>query len=368
MIFGCVNERMCMKYEMLREKVSIILPVYNAERYIENVLDDLLAQTYDEIEIIVIDDGSTDNSWEKINQYIHDARIKAFKVENAGASRARNIGLGYAQGKYIRFVDADDRLPNHSIQRLVEVYEQNPDVDLVIGNYTYVSNKSCFTGDLFEEGAISQKDFIKDFMRYAKSYYFGVPWNKLYKREIIEKENICFCENLSWCEDFLFNLEYYKRCKTIYRINVEGGIYCYWQREDSITSQLSKWPEEKVQEIETLRYENAIKLCEQCGMGEEFRLEWKYSALYATLSDLAKQRKYHEFCTLLKDKEVETYIKQKQTDLDMKVWKYIRKSVDKKRYFLLFFFFIIKGWTAERLAAYMPKLLERIRKKFPKRV
>ena len=100
--------------------VSIIIPVYNAEHYLEDILNDLILQTYQKIEIIIINDGSKDGSADIIREYARkDNRIQYVLTENGGPSRARNLGLSIAQGDYIRFIDADDRLPLNSIQNMV---------------------------------------------------------------------------------------------------------------------------------------------------------------------------------------------------------------------------------------------------------
>ena len=106
---------------MQSKKISIIVPLYNAEKYIEQTIEDLITQTYQNIEIIMINDGSVDKSEDIVRKYAReDDRIKVISIENQGPSKARNVGLDLATGDYIRFVDADDRIPRDSIEQQSE--------------------------------------------------------------------------------------------------------------------------------------------------------------------------------------------------------------------------------------------------------
>ena len=105
---------------MEKEKISIIIPVYNAESYIADILEELIKQTYSNLQIIAVDDGSTDKSRDIIESFMQkDKRVCLIASENRGPSSARNIGLEHADGEYIRFIDADDRLPEDSMEKLI---------------------------------------------------------------------------------------------------------------------------------------------------------------------------------------------------------------------------------------------------------
>ena len=124
------------------KKISIIIPVYNVEQYIKNCLESVINQTYDNWEIILIDDGSTDNSkaiYENIA--IKNDKIKIFKQTNKGVSAARNLGIEKAQGDYIVFLDADDWIEKKFLERMLEVIE-NEDADIVQCNFYYANNRS----------------------------------------------------------------------------------------------------------------------------------------------------------------------------------------------------------------------------------
>ena len=207
--------------EVINERISVVLPVYNAEKYIRDALVDLTNQLYRDIEIIVIDDGSTDGSASIIQDFKeNDDRIQFIHTKNGGPSKARNLALEIAKGKYIRFIDADDRIPNDSMSNLINAYRENTDIDLVIGNFMTDIKNGYFTGSELQNENVDSKRFAEIFLDYLKSFYFGVPWNKLYKREIIEKYHIRFNEEIDWCEDFLFNVEYFSKCKRMYILNL----------------------------------------------------------------------------------------------------------------------------------------------------
>ena len=119
------------------KKISIIIPVYNVEQYIKNCLESVINQTYDNWEIILIDDGSTDNS----KAIYENIAIKKFKQTNKGVSAARNLGIEKAQGDYIVFLDADDWIEKNFLERMLEVIE-NEDADIVQCNFYYANNRS----------------------------------------------------------------------------------------------------------------------------------------------------------------------------------------------------------------------------------
>ena len=113
-------------------KFSIIVPVYNVEKYLEDCLDSILKQTYDDFEVIVVNDGSTDNSQKVIDNYAkRDNRIKAFKKKNGGVSDARNYGISKAKGEYFIFVDSDDTINDKLLEKLDKEIKKYDEIDLI---------------------------------------------------------------------------------------------------------------------------------------------------------------------------------------------------------------------------------------------
>ncbi len=337
--------------KVIETTVSIVIPVYNAEHYLEELLSDLISQTYQNIEIIIIDDGSKDRSAEIIQGFARkDKRIQYLLTENGGPSRARNLGLDKAQGEYIRFIDADDRLPLDSIQNMVDAIERNVEADIVIGNYRIDRQKEYFIGKEIKEGLLASKVFAELFIKHMKTFYFGVPWNKLYKREIIEKHQLRFNESVSWCEDVFFNIEYYSKCSKMYILNEPDGVYTYCTRDSGITSGISKKSIEEIDEIEALRYQYMKKYSGLYGMQDFFELEWKHSELLEHLIVLTRyfrndslRVKYEKFKEYLKAEDTLVYLCAKYEETQNKVWKVLEEGCRKNNHNKSFCYFLFKG-------------------------
>lgn len=349
--------------ELINGTISVIIPAYNAEKFIQDVLDDLTEQLYQDMEIVVIDDGSTDKSAKKIQKIAQkDKRIQFIHTENGGPSKARNLALDIAKGEYIRFIDADDRIPQDSMSNLVNIYKDNSDIDLVIGNYLMDNGTGYFTGRELPNEKVDSKSFAEIFVDHMKSFYFGVPWNKLYKREIIEKYHIRFNEEIDWCEDFLFNVEYYSKCKEIYFLNLSQGVYHYCTHDTGITANVSKKRIEEFEYIETLRYEKMQEYCKQFGLLEEFELVWKYSELYERLSTITKYfrndhiwTKFNKFKQCLNEEDAYLYICRKWNKTNFKVWYLLKEAIETNKYLKVFMYFIIKGIYNKHLCRLLPR-------------
>lgn len=353
---------------MKNELVSIIMPVYNAGEYLKLIFQDILNQTYQMFELIVINDGSTDNSWEIIQSFMRrDARVSVINVENGGPSKARNIGLQKAKGTYIRFVDADDRLPIESISKMVEWMTFEADIDLVIGNYRCMPEHNYFKGDEFNNMILEPKDFANCFVKNMKAFYYGVTWNKLYKREIIQSNNLLFEESMDWCEDLCFNLDYYANCKKICMCSSQDGIYTYCSRETSITSGLSKRASAELGKVDRICYEKASTYCAPLGLERTVQIEWKYYNLYYQLSEIIlrkEKHKYKAFKALLCRKDVVEYIEYKHNESQM--WKFFYFVIDKKAYMIAYMLFWLKGVMVSRFGRFVPRMKEWLHKFLPK--
>ena len=177
---------------------SIIVPVYKTEQYLEKCIQSILEQNYNNFELILVDDGSPDRCPQICDAYQkRDDRIKVFHKTNGGVSSARNLGLKVATGKYIWFVDSDDYIEKFSLQQLYENQKEQL-ADMYIFN----------NGSIHELSSADINDFFK---KYYFTYVVGFgPWNKIYKREIIMSNSLCFDTEETIGEDLLFNIDYYK--------------------------------------------------------------------------------------------------------------------------------------------------------------
>lgn len=203
-------------------KISIIVPVYNAKDYISKCLDSLVNQTLDDIEIIVVDDGSTDGSDKILKKYFSD-KVKVITQKNAGVAVARNTGLKIAKGEYIAYVDSDDWVELDMFEKMYNKAIQN-DYDAVMCDFWYIDDNKKWDGILTNNDDILTLKQKKDFM----IKMFPVIWNKIYKRSKIGKFKF---KDGVWAED----VEYlYRIMPSIDSIGiVNEKYYYYYQREKS---------------------------------------------------------------------------------------------------------------------------------------
>lgn len=207
--------------------VSIILPVYNCEKYIGEAVESVLGQSASDWELIIVNDGSSDNSGEICQEFAsRDSRITYIEQENKGVSAARNAGIGKARGKYVLFLDGDDKLFPNAVETLIG---SAADVDLVVFGIQQSNGKAlCAVEE--EKCYENVTDTGRDIGRlYANSFY-NSPCNKLYLRDRITS---LFDRSCSHGEDLLFNLGYYENCGRIraiprllyyYRESMEGSL------------------------------------------------------------------------------------------------------------------------------------------------
>lgn len=216
--------------------VSIIAPVYNAESYLTRCIDSILRQEYKNFELLLIDDGSTDQSGKMCDDYAkRDIRIRVYHRENSGVSASRNFALGLCQGSYIQFLDSDDWITTDSTKLLVRSALETK-CDLVIADfYRVVGERVSQKGDIEEDVILTREQFAEHMMENPADFYYGVLWNKLYRRDIIEENQIRMDPAISWCEDFLFNLEYIRHADTFYAL--QAPVYYYFKRKGSLVSQ-----------------------------------------------------------------------------------------------------------------------------------
>lgn len=194
--------------------ISVVIPVWNGEKYLEKCLTSILTQDVKDLEIIVVDDGSTDGTWPVLTRMAgQDSRIRPIHQENGGASVARNTGLEHCRGVYVRFVDADDVVPEGSFAALL-ASAQAHDSDLVLAAYTEVLAGSRSLRCLNKKDeAIGQEEFLRRLEKLANSFYYGVLWNKLFRGDIIREHKPRFTPGLHWGEDFVFVMDYLAHCR-----------------------------------------------------------------------------------------------------------------------------------------------------------
>ncbi len=200
-------------------RLSVIVPIYNAEQYLPNCIESIIAVPSADMEVLLVNDGSTDSSGDMCEEYAgKDNRLHVFHKENGGVSSARNYGLRQARGEWVAFVDADD-FPTTSLLTCVPSKES----DLVCFNWQYKTGETeneqlqdaCFQGE-------AKRNFLNC---HLVDFVFRTPWAKLFRRSIISDHHIRFDERFRLGEDTLFMLDYLSHCKTIKTKNDVGYVY-----------------------------------------------------------------------------------------------------------------------------------------------
>ena len=215
--------------------VSIIIPIYNGQKTLERCLASIRHQSFSDFEVIMVNDGSQDHSREICLKYQKmDSRFRLLDKENTGVSDSRNQGILQARGTYIQFADCDDWLAKYAVDKLVGA-AKGTGADMVIAHFYRVLGKKIYSkGHIKQEGLLSREQFAEEMMKAPANFYYGVLWNKLFRKEIIQKQHVTCPVDLSWCEDFLFNLNYLKSAKTVYALPIP--VYYYVKNKGSLVS------------------------------------------------------------------------------------------------------------------------------------
>ncbi|MGE9892327.1 glycosyltransferase family 2 protein [Lachnospiraceae bacterium SGI.240] len=226
-------------------KISIVIPVFNVEKYIGECLESVINQTRKPDEVIIVDDSSTDDSAEICKSYIEKADyIKLVtNSERGGVSRARNKGIDLAKGEYVLFVDGDDVLSKYYVEKMLDALDRY-ETDLVIGRYTLNRKElglpQCEAPDKMSDAGLLRKKLVRGEGE-------GYLWNKVFKLEIIRKEQLKFDESLDLFEDLKFVYQYLTCVQKI--VEISDILYWYRSRDNSAVHQLNadkRWQQYKV--------------------------------------------------------------------------------------------------------------------------
>ena len=234
-------------------KYSVIIPVYNVEKYINRCLKSILSQRYNDLEIILIDNGSTDRSGSICDIYANeDANISVYHIENHGVGSARNFGLSKARGEFIYFVDSDDYLVGNLFAEFED--KLTPDLDLLVFSYynsfeQEMTEKNRKKKILPYNGSYDKYDFSKIFKDLFLSDMLYTVWNKLYRREFLIENNISF-EKYELGEDVRFNLNAYRNVNKVYLSQDSYYVYVIGRKGSAMSSYNPKRLQYQLQELE----------------------------------------------------------------------------------------------------------------------
>ena len=294
--------------------VSVVVPVYNVEGYLQRCVDSILSQTYKNLEIILVDDGSPDNSGELCDKFAKsDSRIRVIHKENAGQGLARNDGMNLATGQYITFVDSDDWIGLDHIENLYTNMKKHQG-DVVLGNHT----RACANGQRIEKKISLNKKTYEDeeIINNIVIRLIGADLSSpkdvminssvsmnLYSMELIRKHNIQFVsERFAVAEDFYFNVDYLYHCKRVVYCEDEFGYFYY----ENFQSTCEKYNPQRFQR--TLNYFDLIrKRVEDYGLTErvEFRVHRSFlmkirvAIRHIVTSDLNRREKFRQIEEIL---------------------------------------------------------------------
>lgn len=333
---------------MEKGKVSLIVPIYNKSATLKRCVESILNQEYQNLEIILVDDGSLDDSFQICNEFSKiDKRIKVLKKENGGVSSARNLGLKASFGEYFQFVDADDFLEKNMCSKMMDAMVSG-DFDIVVCSYKKHDGEKIKRKMSLDFECEKIDQFKNEFAFLFENALFNPPWNKLYKRE---KINFLFDENFSLGEDLLFNLEYFKNCQKIKIISD-----CLYNYVDESENSLNKSYDEDLLNKQIHLYESVKTFCKDKfqdtfldGSVDRVFLKEIYYLLKKKVyqKDLSKKEKMSKIDDILERKEIKDIPKNlKINDSQVRI---VNFMIRKKLKYSLFVFFKLKKLLRKRI-------------------
>lgn len=329
-------------------EISIIVPVYNVDRYLERCLDSIIEQSFKDYEIILVNDGSKDSSGEICNIYANKFNnIKVIHKENQGLGYARNSGLDIATGKYVMFVDSDDYLEKEFIGNLYKDLRNN-NADTCIGGCKRISNNKInkiqnkFADQIFEDSAIISEVLVRmtGALANGEDHIMMSVWRVLFLNEIIQKNKLRFPSEREYIsEDIIFDIKYYSLAKRVYMSNECG--YCYCDNEGTLTT---KYREDRFN-LHKILYVKLCDLTKEIGIYDKcknrimntfisnarycIKLEVKFSNINSY-----KKMKDNIF-TICNDVQLQTALMEYDDSMSSIPTRIVNKLIEKKLYSML---------------------------------
>lgn len=252
-------------------KFSIIIPVYNVEKYVEKCLLSIVNQNYEDYEIVIVDDGSKDKSGEICDAFAQKySHVKVFHIANNGVSNARNVALKHATGDYVWFVDSDDYLEPDALLKIESWLQKYKNADLLIFDASVVNEEGQQVGEITSNLPCGQS---MQFFTHREFIYANTSlWNRIYRMDLIREKRLSFEENISIAEDLLFNYKYLLGCQHIYY--EKTSLYYYIQRKNSAMSGAGK-----NKDVQTV-FERLLEYYREQGQYDMFQTELEYLTIY----------------------------------------------------------------------------------------
>jgi glycosyltransferase involved in cell wall biosynthesis len=300
---------------MSTKLISIILPVYNVENYIEKAVLSVLKQTYVNFELLIINDGTKDNSIQKIEKYASDSRLKIFHKENGGLSDARNFGLERVQGDYVYFMDSDDWIePNLLTLCIDKIEKENANV-VVFGYFLDTEDKNgnlISSKPIIHESEVVNHENRNETVTNTTIGLLGYAWNKFYATNFLKQHTIKFEKGVSLVEDILFNAPVFSSVNSIHFINKPLYHYAnrpittliktfhansfdlYLKKNESLKKLFKKWEIDHYNELLASSLLLGIRYCA--------------NNLFAFKNDLTEKQKYNHLKAMIVHPETQRLI------------------------------------------------------------
>lgn len=290
------------------ELISVIVPIYNVEKQLKRCINSIINQTYKNIQILLIDDGSKDSSGKICDDFSkYDTRIVVLHQDNAGVSATRNKGIELAEGKYICFIDSDDYIEENYIEELYHLMrDEKIDLGICDLNYKYTNKEDCQS--TVGKKTINLKNVSEEiFLELNEKYLLYGPYNKIFKSSIIKKQKIRFIKEMSYGEDLIFNLRYLQYVKIIKTTNQTRYNYI----ADTDNSLANKYRADRFKTGKII-FEELYKFFEINGMLSEKSKKY----LYGRVFDDA----YNNICESVKNQSCKESLKEiKKILFDQKI-------------------------------------------------
>ena len=273
-------------------KISVIVPVYNTEKYLHRCIDSVLAQTYKDFELLLIDDGSKDSSGAICDEYAaRDSRVKVFHKENGGVSSARNAGLAIASGDWIMHLDGDDWIAPDIQERLIRKGEDTG-ADIVMGDFLFAYSDR----DILYSLPDWDNNKTASLNRYITSVWTCV-WGGIHKRSLYEVYQLKSPQGVTYCEDFHLMARLCYHAKKV--VNVHQPFYHYRQQEGSVMHNLSK----KTERDEQWVYQDIIRFFKEQGVYDDYRKSMCWRMLKATQELVLDKSTWKTFQEMVPEKK-----------------------------------------------------------------
>lgn len=309
-------------------KISVIIPVYNSEKFLERLLESITQQTYKNYEIIIVNDGSTDRSLEIIDKYNSD-NLKCITINNSGPGVARKMGFELATGELLFFIDSDDMLPNKNVfEKIVRIYHNN-EFDILFFNFIQKRRERQKKSNTFEKSNMKEGLYNSEYLK--KHAVGGALWEKVFVKSKMKLEYFCDSKNY---EDYYTTYLYFNDCKNFYYTK-EIFYYADRDNENSISKKIDATKIKDTVNLIKITYEKTnykfifSKIMYYYYMGHRRKIDRKKVFLdekEETIRKLKELKKYFDFKTLIKMRlPIKEYFKYIYYEIKDKINKWRKK-------------------------------------------